>query len=277
MTLPPQSWDTHIYLPPDRASTGATSLAGHLVKASPAHNFALCMSITDSPDTLPVFIDTITALNEMHRRARGTVILRPDEMTPTRLRTLQSQGIRSIRLHIVRIAMDLGADIGNVEKVISGTAQRLHGEGLSWPIDAQLSLSTWSRLSELLVKLHQEFGTTFIADHMFCAGPDSAGSKDFGRCLDLVERGIVHVKISGLAKYAPAGIETLRPIIEQVLRCRGGDMALWGSDWPHVDLEGDRAEVDVEEQLSRLKDICQGLGEGYWEKLTVENAQRLLL
>lgn len=202
-------------------------------------------------------------------------MLDPPELTTNRLRTLASQGARSVRVHIAKISVDYGADMKNIEKVISSTAAALAEAGLKWPIDAQLSLSTWAKLQGTIEKLHQESGTTFIADHMFCAGPDAADSDALKTCLDMVEKGLVYVKVSGMAKYAPEGHEQLKPIVEKVVRCRNGDMALWGSDWPHADLEGNTSDVDEEAQLVFLKRVCDELGAGYWEKLTRDNAAKI--
>ena len=180
-----------------------------------------------------------------------------------------------MRVHIAKISMDHGAELENVEKVLKEHALALAEAELKWPIDAQLSLSTWAKLAPTIEKLHDRHGTTFIADHIFCAGPDAAESEELATCLGLVEKGLVFVKVSGMAKYAPEGPDRFKAIVERVLRCKSGQMALWGSDWPHANIEGKTSEVDEERQLEMLKGVCDGIGEGYWEKLTRDNAAKI--
>lgn len=199
----------------------------------------------------------------------------PQAMSVATLRTLGAKGVRSVRVHVGKVVADYGATIEAVERVLGMTSQAIHEAGLHWPVDAQLSLSTWAKLAGVLEDLHEQHGTTFVADHMFCADPSAAGSPDLERVLELVEKGIVYVKICGMAKYAPDSLEDLRPVVQAVLRCNGGSMALWGSDWPHADLHGNTAKVDVQHQLMFLHGICKQEGEGYWERLTRDNAAKL--
>jgi predicted TIM-barrel fold metal-dependent hydrolase len=271
--LPPGSWDAHLHLPPASSSFTGAELAGQLVKSHPSYHYVLTQSVSDkSPESI---MSTLPGIQSMKREGRATIMLDPSEMSTSRLRTLASQGARSVRVHIAKISVDYGADIKNVERVITDTAQALHQAGLKWPITAQLSLNTWAKLTGAIEKLHDEFGTTFIADHMFCATPDTADSEALAMCLGMVDKGIVYVKVSGMAKYAPEGHERLKPTMLRVLRCQNGGMALWGSDWPHADMEGNMSEVDEEAQLNLLKSICDEMGQGYWEKLTRDNAARV--
>jgi predicted TIM-barrel fold metal-dependent hydrolase len=199
----------------------------------------------------------------------------PKDMSVAALRTLDVKGVRSVRVHVGKVVADYGATIENVERVLGMTSQSIHEAGLRWPVDAQLSLSTWAKLAGVLEDLHEQYGTIFVADHMFCADPSAAGSPELERVLELVEKGIVYVKICGMAKYAPDGLEDLRPVIQAVLRCSSGSMAIWGSDWPHANLHGKTTKVDVQQQLVFLHGICKEEGEGHWEKLTRDNAAKL--
>ena len=188
---------------------------------------------------------------------------------------LHTQGIRSVRIHIVKVVMDHGPRIEDLKRVIHDTAEAIHQEGLDWTIDGQFSLSTWAKLVPFLFKLNDQYGTRFVADHTFCAGPEATEQEDLEKCLDLVENGIVFVKISALNKYSPQGMDKMTPVLEQVIKCTQGEMVFWGSDWPHVNLEGESEDVDLEGQLEFLKAVCDQLGEGYWEKLMRDNAARI--
>ncbi|WP_116131029.1 amidohydrolase [Tropicimonas sp. IMCC34043] len=83
-----------------------------------------------------------------------------------------------------------------------------------------------------------------VIDH--CAKPVIAGGADPGEdwrsgMARLAALPQVMCKISGLANEAGAGwsAASLRPVVDHVLSCFGADRAMWGSDWPVLNLAGD--------------------------------------
>ncbi|RSH92586.1 hypothetical protein EHS25_008031 [Saitozyma podzolica] len=276
-----QGWDTHChvfdpvkhpyisdtpYAPPRRA-------AEHLMAAVPASNFVIVMSVPEGTSTAHT-LEAIELLHSAGRKGRGTVVMDPIRMVPDELQKLQHAGVRSVRIHTLRI----GEDIDVLKTIFEDTARRIDTAGLKWCIDAQLSLKTWSTLIPTMTKLHGEFGTVFVVDHMFCCSPDDADNPLLDDLLDLVRRGIMYVKLSGLDRYsAGKGFEAFGPLVKRLVRADRGGGILFGSDWPHVVMGqgGQLSEVDTVAHLRFLQDTCESVGEGVWQKVWNDNAERL--
>jgi predicted TIM-barrel fold metal-dependent hydrolase len=282
--LPPGSWDTHVHLfdpdqhgaQPDGERNGFTPPhhnAGHIVKSCPSHNFVVVVPFNQNTETKQT-VNAINSLNSMGRKAKGTIVLQLKEMEETNLRKLHGSGIRAVRIHEASARVLVGND-ENVEQLVRDVAEKIAVVG--WRVDLFLPLEVWARLAPTLRDVHKQLGTTFIADHLCCAGPDDADSEALTEALRLVEEGVLHVKISALNRFCgPKGVEALEAVVRKFVGCRRGEQTMFGSDWPHVIMgPGGRTEqVDLDRVLRFLHRCCDG-DEQLWGKLVRDNAARV--
>ena len=275
-------WDTHChvfdpvkhpyiedtpYAPPPR-------LVDQLVAESSARNHVIVMSVPEGT-SVDHTLEAITALEKMGRKGRGTVVLDVDSTHQSRLKELHAAGIRSVRIHLVRVKMRFGEGFDALQQCFESTAKAV--APLGWCVDAQLALPTWAKLAPTLRRLHQQYGVTFVSDHIFCAESKDHDTEDFRTVLQLVEDGCVYVKLSGLDRCKGSGaVEDLREVVRAFIKARGGECVLYGSDWPHIVMgPGSRLnEVDLVSHRSFLWD-CTDHDEKAWTRLMRENAERL--
>lgn len=273
--LPPSSWDTHVhvfdperhpYISNTRYSPPARSTED-LVAATPTKNFVIVMSGPEGTNTA-LTIEAMEQLRRMGREAKGVVVMDMEQMTPDELQRLDHAGVRSVRFNTRREGTSL-------DKVYEECAQRIHLAGVKWSIEAAIfEVSLWHSLIPTFRSLHKRYGTVFVADHVFAAKSSEIDSPEFLTLLELVEDGILIVKISGLTRYGRSP-ESLMPMVKEILQRNGGTGGVWGSDWPHVNSNpgaSDFLQVDLQHHLSLLKGVCDGLGNNTWEKLMRDNA-----
>ena len=276
--MPSSSWDTHVhvfdpvrhpYITNTRYSPPARSTAD-LVAATPTQNFVIVMSGPEGTNT-ELTIEAMQKLRDVGREARGVVVMDMEQMTPDELQRLNRAGVRSVRFNTRREGTSL-------DKLYAECAERIHSAGLRWSIEAAIfEVKLWHSLIETFRLLHKKYGTVFVADHVFAAQPSDLSSSEFLDLLELVEEGILMVKISGLTRYGRSP-ESLRPLIKEILKRRDGKGGVWGSDWPHVNSTPGATnflEVNLGQHLGLLKSICAELGGDRWEKLMGQNAAAL--
>ncbi|QKX60433.1 uncharacterized protein TRUGW13939_07578 [Talaromyces rugulosus] len=274
--LPPFSWDTHVhvfdpikypYIPNTRYNPPARSVQD-LVTSTPTKNFIIVMSGPEGTDTAQT-IDAIEQLERDGRNAKGVVVMDIEKMTIDNLQRLNDAGVRSVRFNTRR------DEITTLDSSFEEAVRRIHTAGVKWSVEAAIfDVALWYRLGPTLRKLHGKYGTIFIADHVFAAQPSQLESTEFKSLLDLVEDGMVVVKISGLTRYGRDAV-TMMPVVKEVLKRRNGTGCVWGSDWPHVNSSPGATnlmEVDILEHLRLLKCVCDKLGNGTWEKVMRDNA-----
>lgn len=275
-SLPPSSWDTHVhvfdpirypYIPNARYNPPARSLQD-LVISTPTDNFIIVMSGPEGTNPSQT-INAIKQLEQDGRKAKGVVVMDIGQMTADNLQRLDNFGVRSVRFNTRRDGTT------TLDSTFEEAVGRIHAAGVKWSVEAAIfDVTLWYSLGPTLRKLHKMYGTIFVADHVFAAQPSQLKSTEFKYLLELVEDGIVVVKISGLTRYGRDAV-TMIPVIKEVLRKRNGQGGIWGSDWPHVNSSPgatDLMKVDISEHLRLLKSLCEELGNSTWEKVMRDNA-----
>jgi predicted TIM-barrel fold metal-dependent hydrolase len=278
VAVPAGSWDVHVhifdpvghpYIPDTRYNPPARSV-NDLVASVPSTNFVIVMSGPEGTDTA-LTVEAMEQLRSMGRDARGMVVLDLEQMTPEELRRLDQAGVRGVRFNTRREGFDL-------DKHYEAVAQRLHTAGVKWNVEAAIfDYLIWHSLIPTFRRLHEAYGTVFVADHVFALDPKACDPEKLADILQLVDEGVLYVKISGLDRYSRRP-EELLPIIRDILSRRGGRGGLWGSDWPNVDSSPGSTslnDVDIEGHLALLKGVCDDLGNDTWEKLMASNAAEL--
>lgn len=105
-----------------------------------------------------------------------------------------------------------------------------------------LHAQLWTTLDQLegLEPVIRTAGIPFVLDHMGRSGPKiGLNSPEFDRLCRLVADGHLWVK---LTPYRPSlaypNYDDMRPYHERLLKANP-DRMLWGSDWPHINMEKD--------------------------------------
>lgn len=105
-----------------------------------------------------------------------------------------------------------------------------------------LHAQLWTTLDQLeqLEPLIRSAGVPFVLDHMGRSAPEAGlDSPQFLRLLRLVAGGLLWVK---LTPYRPSlkypDYEDMRPFHARLIETNP-DRMLWGSDWPHINMEKD--------------------------------------
>lgn len=278
LAVPPSAWDVHVHIfdperhpyVPDALYAPPASTVPQFLASVPTHNAVVVMAAPDGTRTASI-VDSMTQLRQAGRKARGVVFMRLDQMTPNELQRLDREGVRSVRFNS-KLDGDLLPDMWErgIEAIVAA--------GVKWSIEAVIfDLSIWHSLIPLMETAWRNHGIVFVADHVLGLQASHIESKQFADILELVESGILIVKISGLYKYGREPREML-PIVKKVLERRQGRGAMWASDWPHVvPAPGSVSlyKVDLEQHLALLKGICDELPEGTWEKLMRDNASEV--
>lgn len=281
-------WDTHCHVFDPITYPYASGVAytpprrtpDDLMRVTPAHvKSVIVMSVPEGDDTRQTE-GAMAALKAAGRVARGTIVGRPDKLNVEGIRRLHSSGVRSIRYHILRYKSDLAALSSDIER----TAQLLHRAGVSWGIDMQLEFARWVEIAPLLATLHRQYGTIFIADHLFCCRPSVAATHtaELERLFDLVRSGTLWVKVSGLHRYSQGesdGYKAFEPLLTSLVQVGQGKGLISGSDWPHVVMGpgGGTSEddVDMPAHIRFIKAVCDAVDEKAWQLVWHDNAESM--
>ena len=143
---------------------------------------------------------------------------------------------------------DLPEDAWIAEAPIAPAIEHLIRRGLSFD-----ALVKPRQLPHLLRFAQRHPQLSMVIDH--AAKPDIAsGQFDTWRrdLAALARLPGMHVKLSGLVTEAGPGwtVDMLRPVVDTVLELFGPRAAMWGSDWPVLNLAGDYAKwVHTSEEL----------------------------
>ncbi len=273
--VPSSSWDVHVhgidhrrhpYIPNTRYAPPARSTKD-LVNATPRHNYVIVMSGPEGTNTA-LTIEAMDQLRQMGREAKGVVVLDLEQMIPSYIQELDKVGIRSVRFNTRREGPSL-------DNLLESTAKYLYDAGVSWSIEAAIfDIDTWHSLIPTLRAVYEKYGTVFVADHVFFVKPSQLESPKFIELLELVEEGLVYVKISGLSRYGRVP-SAMMPLVKEVLKRRDGQGGIYGSDWPYVNSDPGSTtflEVDLANHLAGLKGVCDELGGQTWQRLMRDNA-----
>ncbi len=168
---------------------------------------------------------TIEALRRLGDKARGVGVI-GDDGTEEKLDRLAEDRIRAIRFNHVQ-----GGVISweGVQRFAPMLAER--------GMHVEILIHAHEHLADLADGL-RALPCPVVLDHM--AWPDLSQGTDqpaLGTLERLVGDGDVHAKISGVYRFAEAPWDAADALIERLARANP-DRLLWGSDWPHVLLDG---------------------------------------
>ena len=159
-------------------------------------------------------------------RLRGVAVVSPD-ISEGELEPLHAAGVRGIRINVL---FGGGVAIDEMERLAARVAP------LGWHIQLLIDARNLPELGPRIAKLPLEV----VIDHMGHT-PVSAGvaHPGFQWMLRLLKEGKAWTKLSGAYRISQAGApfhDTLP--FAQALVSAAPERCLWGSDWPHVAVEG---------------------------------------
>lgn len=168
----------------------------------------------------------IESLKAHHDRLRGIAVVAPD-VGDGELEALHAAGVRGIRINVL---FGGGVAIDEMERLAARVAP------LGWHIQLLIDARNLPELGPRIMKLPVEV----VIDHMGHM-PVSAGTAypGFQWMLRLLGEGRAWTKLSGAYRISQAGTpfhDTLD--FAQALVAAAPERCVWGSDWPHVSVEG---------------------------------------
>ena len=188
------------------------------------------------------------------------VALVPTSVDMSELKKLDTQGFRGVRFNYVK-HLGGGPPLAEVMKLAAKLAS------LGWHLQLHLE-------SSMILQMTTELKFSpvpVVIDHM--GRPDASRGLDqpgFGHLLKLMEDKRFWVKVSGLERASRQGppYADAAPFARKLVG-DFGDRVVWGSDWPHPNLEAipdDGLLVDL---------IVEYANEAQRQALLVDNPQRL--
>lgn len=168
---------------------------------------------------------TVESLKRLGPNFRGVGLL-PDDATDADLDQFVTQNLKAVRLNYVHggvLTWD-GA---------RAMAPRLADRGLH----IQMLLHSHLHMTDLANDI-RALPVPLVIDHI--GWPDLALTPDdpgFQTLLRLVGDGHVYIKLSALYRLCPAPYDAAAPFVV-ALAAANPDRCLWGSDWPHLMLNG---------------------------------------
>lgn len=206
----------------------------------------------------------IDAVRSSGGKARGVATLRPD-ITSDELAEMHEAGVRGVRFNFVKRLVDPKPD-SYYRDIIEKIAP------LGWHIVIYFEAADLEERWNFFTSLP----TIVVVDHM--GRPDVTKPVDgpeFGRFLQFMERENIWSKVScpeRLSKSGPPEYADVIPFARTVVE-RFPDRVLWGTDWPHPNLNmvghmpDDGALVDLIPQIAPTAELRR--------KLLIDNPIRL--
>ena len=169
----------------------------------------------------------LAAVRRAPQNRRGIALLKTDTSDET-LRQLQASGVCGARINFVR-HLDKGFDAKRFWQIV----RRI--EPLGWHLELHVDAADLARLEPFV----RESPVPIVIDHM--GRVDAAlglGQAPFQALLHLVRRPNCWVKLSGADRLAKGGVlETAVSFARSLLQA-APERVVWGTDWPHVNLDG---------------------------------------
>lgn len=206
----------------------------------------------------------VDALLHSQGKARGVATVKPD-VSEDELAEMHAAGVRGVRFNFVKRLVDPKPD-AYYRGIIDKIAQ------LGWHIVVYFEAADLAERWDFFTTLP----TDVVVDHM--GRPDVTKSPDgpeFARFLSFMERENVWAKVTcpeRLSKMPPPSYADFVPFARTVVE-RFPDRVLWGTDWPHPNLNmvghmpDDGALVDLIPAIAPTAE--------YQQKLLVDNPMRL--
>lgn len=205
---------------------------------------------------------TLNAIARSNGRARGVAVVDP-AITDAELEALHEGGIRAVRFNFLKRLVDNAPK----DKFLD-IARRI--ERLGWHVVVYFEADILAELTPFL----EAIPTVIVVDHLgrpdIAQGPGGADIAAFTHLLDTHAN--IWTKVSGAERLSIDGppyedfVRAIRPIVE-----RFPDRILWGTDWPHPNMEhripDDGLLVDLLPHLAPTPELQR--------KLLVDNPMRL--
>ena len=175
----------------------------------------------------------LAAIRRAPENRRGVALMGPD--TPdARLDQLQTSGVRGARMNFVR-HLGNGFDEIRCRQVV----RRI--EPFGWHLEVHVDADDLVRLQRFV----QESPINIVIDHMGRVDATKGlNQAPFRALLKLISNPHCWVKLSGADRLAKQGILETAVAFARALIDTAPDRVVWGSDWPHVNLNrsyGDEA------------------------------------
>ena len=206
----------------------------------------------------------VDALLHSNGTARGVATIRPD-ITETELKLMHDAGVRGVRFNFVKRLVDPKPDayyLSIIDKI----------KGFGWHIVVYFEAADLEERWDFFTSLP----TIVVVDHM--GRPDvtkQADGPEFVRFLSFMQRENIWAKVTcpeRLSKMPPPDYVDFVPFARTVVE-RHPDRVLWGTDWPHPNLNmvghmpDDGALVDLIPHIAPTTELQR--------KLLVDNPLRL--
>ncbi len=180
----------------------------------------------------------LQALHALQGAGRGVAVVGASASDDS-LRALHAQGIRGLRLNVESSGT---GDTQTVSAALQYWAGRI--AGLGWHLQIYAALDALHAIHPVL----QQLSLPIVLDHFaMVQGSTPLNDVRAQAVLSLVRTGRAYVKLS-----APYRIQSSpTPDIDAVARIAAGylqanpERVLWGSDWPHTNLEPGKAAHEV--------------------------------
>ena len=203
-----------------------------------------------------LLLDTLA----MQPRWRGVLV--SADATPATLRAWRAAGIRALRFSHRSAGNFAGsALLADLHRLAPAMA------------DAGLHAELWTDTRALpdIAALLQALPVTVVLDHMAGFDPSAGtGAPGFRILLDLVQGHRVWVKLCAYRNLRDAPAPELGKAFQQALVAANPDHLVWGSDWPHLNLQPTPATRGLMDDFLRWAD-----DPAMAQRILVENSQRL--
>lgn len=208
----------------------------------------------------------LTAIEHSPDNRRGVAILSKDA-SDEMIATLHRGGVRAVRFNWVPHL--LGRDPRSEQQRLNDTSQLLERiSSLSWHAEVHIDLVDL----ELVTKLHIPRGMPIVIDHMArIDASDTNALQQTTRLLRFLDQGLFWVKLSG-ADRLTAKCNDLRLAMvpmQQIIQTIP-ERCVWGLDWPHVNLNRKRNDMELTELLLEVTG-----GEKTLKQLLIHNPAKL--
>jgi predicted TIM-barrel fold metal-dependent hydrolase len=175
----------------------------------------------------------LAAIRRAPENRRGVALMGPD--TPdARLDQLQTSGVRGARMNFVR-HLGNGFDETRCRQVV----RRI--EPFGWHLEVHVDADDLERLQRFV----QESPVNIVIDHMGRVDATKGlNQAPFRALLKLISNPHCWVKLSGADRLAKQGVLETAVAFARALIETAPDRVVWGSDWPHINLNrsyGDEA------------------------------------
>lgn len=177
---------------------------------------------------------------------RAVVTLDPEDTSEEELDQMHSCGIRGVRLNLKSKGET------PVKEALEATLLRIANliRARRWFIQLYLGLSQVQLIADIIPTL----GVRVVLDHMASPDPGSPAASQTGytQLMQLLQDGLVTVKISGTYRFAE--LPDLDNFARELIRA-GPTNTVWASDWPHT---GGPVSVTGGEVYSSYRQIDTG-------------------